>query len=90
MRLTPQQRLEAVPVSVKGIPALAHVTHFERVPAAPNPRLAPSDLDAWGYLDMEYEIYDIKGYRAEWLERKLDRDAQERVEAEIIYQQEVI
>ena len=84
MRLTPQQRLGAISVSVKGIPALAHVTHFERVPAAPNPRLAPSDLDAWGYLDMEYEIYDIKGYRAEWLERKLDRDAQERVEEEIL------
>ena len=90
MRLTPQQRAQAIAVSVKGIPALAHVTHFERVPAAPNPRLAPSDLDAWGYLDMEYEIYDIKGYRAEWLERKLDKDAQEEIEAEIVYQQEVI
>ena len=84
MRLTPQQRLEAVPVSVKGIPALAHVTYFERVPAAPNPRLAPSDLDAWGYFDMEYEIYDINGYRAEWLERKMDRDAQGRIEEEIL------
>ena len=84
MRLTPQQRSQAISVTVKGIPALAHVTHFERVPAAPNPRLAPSDLDAWGYLDMEYEIYDIKGYRAEWLERKMDRDAQERVEEEIL------
>jgi len=84
MRLTPQQRLEAVPVRVQGIPALAHVTHFERVPAAPNPRLAPSDLDAWGYTDMEYALHDRKGYPAEWLERKLDREAQDRVEEEIL------
>ena len=90
MRLTPQQRLEAVPVSVKGIPALAHVTHFERHKPWPTPRLAPSDIDAYGYTEMEYDLYDIKGYPAEWLEKKLDRDAQERVEEEIIYSKEAI
>ena len=84
MRLTPQQRNAAILVHVKGIPALAHVHHFERVPAAANPRLAPSDLDAWGYIDMEYDLYDLKGYPARWLERKLDRDAVERVEETII------
>ena len=88
MRLTPQQRLEAVPVSVKGIPALAHVTHFVRVPAAANPRLAPSDLDAWGYTDMEYALYDRKGYSAEWLERKMDENDRDNIEAEIIRKKE--
>ena len=84
MRLTPQQRSQAISVSVKGVPALAHVTHFERHKPWPNPRLAPSDIDAYGYTEMEYDLYDIKGYPAEWLERKLDRDAQERVEEEIL------
>jgi len=88
MRLTPRQRNAAIRIRVKGIPALAHVHHFERVPAAANPRLAPSDLDAWGYVDIEYDLYDIKGYPAAWLERKLDRDAVERVEQEIIYRVE--
>ena len=88
MRLTPQQRLEAVSVSVKGIPALAHVTDFVRVPAAANPRLAPSDLDAWGYLDMEYEIYDTKGYKAEWLEKKMDDRDKENIEVEIVRNKE--
>ena len=88
MRLTPQQRSQAISVSVKGIPALAHVTHFERVPAAANPRLAPSDLDAWGYIDMEYEIYDIKGYRAEWLERKINDCDRDNIEADIVHKKE--
>jgi len=90
MRLTPQQRLEAVSVSVKGIPALAHVTHFERHRPWPNPRLAPSDIDAAGYTELEYDLYDLKGYPAGWLERKMDREAHEEVEAEIIYNKEAV
>ena len=87
MRLTPKQRTAAILVHVKGIPALAHVTAFERTPPMPA-GVAPSDMDAVGYVDMEYDIYDLKGYPARWLERKLDRDAVERVEQEIIYQVE--
>ena len=83
MRLTPQQRNAAILVHVKGIPALAHVTAFERTPPMPA-RIAPSDMDAIGYVDVEYELYDLKGYPAAWLERKLDRDAVERVEETII------
>ena len=83
MRLTQQQRNAAIIVHVKGIPALAHVTAFERTPPMPA-RIAPSDMDAVGYVDMEYDLYDLKGYPARWLERKLDRDALERVEETII------
>ena len=83
MRLTQQQRSAAILVHVKGIPALAHVTAFERTPPMPA-RVAPSDMDAIGYIDMEYDLYDLKGYPARWLERKLDRDAVERVEETII------
>ena len=87
MRLTPRQRKAAILVHVKGIPALAYVTAFERTPPMPA-RVAPSDIDAIGYVDMEYDLYDLKGYTAPWLKRKLDRDAVERVEQEIIYQVE--
>ena len=83
MRLTPRQRKAAILVHVKGIPALAHVTAFERTPPMPA-RVAPSDMDAIGYVDIEYDLYDLKGYPAAWLERKLDRDAVERVEETII------
>ena len=85
MRLSKQQINQAVPVRVKGIPALAHVTHFKVIPPWPgSPRSCPSDLDYTGYTDLEYDLYDTNGYPAEWLEKKVDREAEERVEEQIL------
>lgn len=85
MRLSKQQINEAVSVSVNGIPALAHVTHFKVVPPwKGSPRSCPSDLDYTGYTDFEYQIHDRKGYPAGWLERKLDREAEELIEEAIL------
>ena len=85
MRLTPQQRNAAIPVSVCGIPALAHVTRYEVVPPwRGSARTCPSADDYYGYTELDYTLYDRKGYPAEWLERKLDKDAMERVEEQIL------
>ena len=84
-RLTPDQIRNAVSVTVKGIPALAHVTTYLVVPPwQGSPKSCPSDLDYHGYTELEYDLHDTKGYRAEWLDKKLDRDVEDRIEEEIL------
>ena len=85
MRLTPEQIFNAIPVTVKGIPALVHVTTYKRVPPwRGSARSCPSADDYYGYTELEYQLHDRKGYPAEWLERKLDEDAEIRIEEEIL------
>jgi len=79
-------RDEVVETSVSGIPCLAKVTSFLRVPAwKGSAHNCPSDLDYYGYTEIEFELYDRKGYRAGWLESKLDLDQDliEKVEEDI-------
>lgn len=38
---------------------------------------AASDMDCYWYEELEYEVFDRRGYRAKWLEAKLDRDKEE-------------
>ena len=35
---------------------------------------APSDVDYYGYTQCEWELLDRRGYRAKWLDYKLDDD----------------
>lgn len=69
-----------VEVSVQGIPCQALVTHYLNQPAlGPS---ADSDWDCYGYTEVEFDLYDRKGYRALWLERKAtDKDRELIVEA---------
>lgn len=69
-----------VEVRVQGIPCQALVTRFlEQKPLGPS---AGSDWDCYGYTEVEYDLYDRKGYRAPWLERKAtDKDHERIVEA---------
>ena len=61
-----------VKATVCGIPCAVIVTHFIQVPPWPgDAHTAPSDLDYYGYTEVEWELYDRKGYRAEWLEKKM-------------------
>ena len=70
---------------VKGIPCKIDVTMFHRVkPWRGDPHNCPSDWDYYGYTEIEFEVYDRKGYRAGWLENKLDDVEIERIENEII------
>ena len=46
----------------------------------PNPGTWDSDLDYYGgWFDVEFEVYDTKGYRAKWLEKKLTEADEERI-----------
>lgn len=74
------QFADTVEVRVQGIPCLAHITHFlDQKPLGPS---ADSDLDCYGYTEVEYDLYDLEGYRAQWLERKAtDKDHERIVEA---------
>jgi hypothetical protein len=66
-----------------GIPCLIGVTTFRRVRGHRSFN-APSDLDYYGYVEVEWEVLDRKGRPAPWLDRKLtDRDRAD-IESEII------
>ena len=60
--------------TVAGIPCLIEVTHFfKQKPLGQN---CDSDLDCYGYTEIEFEVQDRRGRPAQWLEKKLtDKDA---------------
>lgn len=72
-------------VSLSGIPCFAAVTNFFR--QDPMGASAYSDLDCYGYTEVEFEFYDRKGYRAHWLDRKYDglsMTAQDMIRADVL------
>ena len=82
MKLKPNQ--SRVEMSVAGIPCLVLVTSL--ISSSGN-QWADSDMDYYGYEEVEYEVYDRKGYHAQWLEKKLDklnRSQRNEFEAEVI------
>jgi hypothetical protein len=66
---------------VSGIPCQINVTYHAKVKGSFSLN-APSDWDYYGYSEFEFEVYDRKGYRAKWLERKLTSDDEARIEEE--------
>lgn len=64
---------------IAGIPCQVKVTYFHKqAPWRGSAHNCPSDLDYYGYTEMDYEILDRKGYKAPWLEKKIsDKDTQE-------------
>ena len=73
-----------VATQIQGIPCLVEVTTFVCVkPWNGSPYTCPSSDDYYGYTEIEYDVLDRKGYRANWLERKMaDKDV-ERVKEDI-------
>ena len=67
--------------NIQGIPCLINVTHYEVVKG--QGMSAPSDIDCYGYTEMEYEVCDRKGYRAGWLEKKMTTEDELRIEADV-------
>jgi hypothetical protein len=75
-------------VRVCGIPARADVTYFYAGSAGrycgPPDRCYPAEAE-----EVSFELYDRRGYRAQWLERKLDAagdDEYEHVTQQILNQ----
>jgi hypothetical protein len=67
--------------TVAGIPCIINVTYyFKQEPLGP---MCDSDLDCYGYTEIEFEVCDRRGRPAPWLERKLTQEEKERIETEI-------
>ena len=61
-----------VELTVCGIPCQAVILSFLKVPAWTGPAsTCPSDLDYYGYEEIEYVLLDRKGYKADWLAKKI-------------------
>jgi hypothetical protein len=75
---------ETIPTYIKGIPCLIGVINYHVVPPYQGSVYnCPSDLDWYGYKEMEYDILDRKGYLASWLEKKATDADRDRIEEEI-------
>lgn len=74
---------------VAGIPCIAKVTHyFCKPPHRGSPHTCDSDLDFYGYSEIEFEVLDQRGRPAPWLAKKLTSQDAQRIEQEIIEQLE--
>ncbi len=63
---------------IAGIPCQVKVTHlFVQKPLGPN---CDSDWDCYGYTVVDFDVYDRKGYPADWLQRKMTDDDIHRIE----------
>ena len=64
---------DVIETKVCSIPCMVEVTYARYVkPQSSNPYNCSSDWDYSGYWDdVEYELYDRRGYRALWLEKKM-------------------
>jgi hypothetical protein len=67
---------------IAGIPAKIGVTHVYRQSGSFQPDEV-SDLDYYGYMEFNYEILDMRGKRAVWLERKLTDSIRTQIEQQI-------
>jgi hypothetical protein len=67
---------------IAGIPAKIGVTHVYRQSGSLMPDEV-SDLDYYGYMEFDYEILDMRGKRAVWLERKLTDSIRTQIEQQI-------
>lgn len=72
--------------TISGIPCLIEVNDCIVVKGSYN-RMCDSDWDYYGYSTIEFTVYDRKGYKAEWLERKMTDAEREDIEQMIIESQ---
>lgn len=71
---------------IQGIPCQAVMTggYYQK----PDYSTWASDVDYYGgWFDVEFEIYDRKGYRARWLEKKMTAADEDRIVDELIEQE---
>lgn len=72
--------------TISGIPCLIEVDECIVVKGSYN-RMCDSSDDYYGWSSVEFTVYDRKGYKAEWLERKMTDDERESIEQMIIESQ---
>ena len=71
-----------IETKVAGIPGLIGVFSYSKVRGSFS-RSAPSDMDYHGYVESEWELLDRKGYKATWLERKINDHINDNLEEQI-------
>ena len=60
---------------IKGIPCILAVSYFHyQPPWCGSAHTCGSDLDYYGYTELEYDVLDRRGHLAEWLAKKIDDD----------------
>lgn len=60
---------------IAGIPCQIGVTYFHHQPPwRGSAHTCDSDLDYYGYIELEYDVLDRRGHLAEWLAKKIDDD----------------
>lgn len=66
----PNNFIAEIEHTVCGIPCLIGVIDYSRVRGSYSYN-APSDMDYYGYTECDWELLDRKGYRANWLAKKM-------------------
>lgn len=68
--------------TISGIPCQVGIDHyFIQEPDYTNDC---SDVDYYGYEELDFTVYDSKGYKAPWLEKKMSDKDLEKIKAEIV------
>lgn len=71
--------------AIAGIPCLIGIdTAYYIKPWQGSAQSCPSADDYYGGWEIEFSVYDRKGYSAGWLESKMKRDDVELIESEIV------
>jgi hypothetical protein len=76
---------------IQGIPCQVKMVygHYQE-PWRGSPHDCPSDWDYYGgWVELEFEVYDRKGYRAKWLERKMTPEDEDRIISELLSEEEL-
>ncbi len=67
---------------IQGIPCQVQATRiFVQKPLGPN---CDSDWDCYGYSEVDFDVYDRKGYPADWLQRKMTDKDEERIVEQLL------
>ena len=68
--------------TISGIPCQILIDSFDSQEGSFNMR-AETPEDFYGYTDAEYTVLDRKGYKAAWLDRKIDDETHNEIVDEI-------
>lgn len=68
--------------TICGIPCQVKVNYYYHQEPDYNNDVSASDY--YGYTDLDYTLYDRKGYRADWLMKKMSKQDEEKVQEEIL------
>lgn len=74
-----QQYIAEVEFRIAGIPCLIGIIDYECQPGSFSYN-ADSDWDYYGYSNLDYDVLDRKGYKADWLAKKITSQIEVEIE----------